>query len=121
MFQVKDENKDNNNKLMPWHIDGDKLLEKYKVIWTKIEDLKNSELNSLPAYDERYIKMKIGAYSGKVYTNFCVLNVLEDGLECESLTIIPINPLLVYKNKFFLKISALYQVNFLMKLWTSQW
>ena len=29
-----------NNKLMFFCIDNEKLLEKYKAIWTKIEDLK---------------------------------------------------------------------------------
>ena len=36
--------------------DDEKLLEKYKAIWTKIEYLKNVELNGLPVYDNRYIK-----------------------------------------------------------------
>ena len=36
-FKVKDKN----NKLMPFCIDDEKLLEKYKTIRTKIEDLKN--------------------------------------------------------------------------------
>ena len=58
-FKVKNGNKDKNNKLMSFCIDDDKLLEKYKAIWTKIEDLKNTELNALPAYDDRCIKNKI--------------------------------------------------------------
>ena len=29
------------NKLPFFHIDDEKLLEKYKTIWTKIEDFKN--------------------------------------------------------------------------------
>ena len=37
-----------NNKLMQVHIDDNKLLEKYKIIWTKMEDLKNIELDDLP-------------------------------------------------------------------------
>ena len=37
-------------------IDNDKLLEKYKTIWTNIKDLKNIELNALPVYDNGYIK-----------------------------------------------------------------
>ena len=31
--------KEKNNKLMTLRIDDDKLLKKYKTIWTKIEDL----------------------------------------------------------------------------------
>ena len=40
---------------MSFHIDHDTLMEKYKPIWTKIEDLKDIELNALPLYDDRYI------------------------------------------------------------------
>ena len=39
IFKVKDGNKDKNNKLISFHIDGEKVLEKCKTIWTKIEDL----------------------------------------------------------------------------------
>ena len=37
---------------MSFHINDEKLLEKYKAIWTKIEDLKNIKLNALPDYDD---------------------------------------------------------------------
>ena len=40
IFIVKDGDKDKNNKLMSFRIDDEKLLEKHKAIWTKIEDLK---------------------------------------------------------------------------------
>ena len=53
VFKVKDGDKDKNNKLMSFHMDEDKLLEKYKSIWTKIEDLNNIELNSSSIYDSR--------------------------------------------------------------------
>ena len=76
--------KDNNNKLMQVHIDDNKLLEKYKIIWTKMEDLKNIELDDLPVYDDRYIKTKIRAYD-KVNTNFHGLNVLIGGVNVNCL------------------------------------
>ena len=38
---------------MSFGVDVDKLLEKYKTIWTKIEDLQNIEFNALPVYDDR--------------------------------------------------------------------
>ena len=37
----KDEDKGKNNNLMSFRIDDQTLLEKYKAIWTKIEDLNN--------------------------------------------------------------------------------
>ena len=42
------------NKLISVRIDNEKLLEKYKAIWTKIENLKNIELDALPVYDNKY-------------------------------------------------------------------
>ena len=43
---------------MSLRIDDGKLLEKYKAVWTNIEDYKIIELNALPVYDDRYIKTK---------------------------------------------------------------
>ena len=45
------------------NIDDEKLLEKYKAIRSKIEDI---ELNSLPIYDDRYIKTKLRTYGDNV-------------------------------------------------------
>ena len=61
-FKVKDKS----NKSMSFHKDDEKLLEKYTAIWTKTEDLKNTELNALPVYDDKYIKTKIRTYREKV-------------------------------------------------------
>ena len=51
---------------MSFCINDDKLLEKYKTIQTKIEDLKTIELNALPGYADRYIKTKISVGRNKV-------------------------------------------------------
>ena len=91
---------------MSFCIDDEKLLEKYKAIWTKIEYLKNNELNSLPVYDDRYIKTKIKTYGDKFYTNFRGLNVPEDDIECQFFTVISIDSLLVYNNKYYLQIYS---------------
>ena len=104
--------KDKNNQLMSFHI-NEKLLEKYNTIWTKIEDLKHIELNALPVYDDRYIKTKIRTYDGKVFTNFCGLNMPEDDLEYKSFTVISIDSLLVCEKKSYLQI---YLDNFAYKI-----
>ena len=62
IFKVKDKY----NKLMYLGINHEKVLEKYKAIWTKFEGLKNIELNTLAVYDDRYIKIKIKTYGDKV-------------------------------------------------------
>ena len=94
-FKVKDGNKDKNNKLISFHINDETLSEKYKAIYTKIEDLKNIELNALLVYHDRYIKTKIRTHGHKVYTNFRGLNVPEDDIKCESFTVISIDSLFV--------------------------
>ena len=78
--------KEGNNKLMFFHINDEKLLGKYNGIWTKIEDLKNIELNALPVYDDSYMKIKIRTYDDKVNNDFCDINVPEDYIECEFFT-----------------------------------
>ena len=73
---------------MFFHIDDEKLLEKYKAIWT--EDLKNIELNVLSVYDDRYIKTKIRTYGDNIEC------------ECESFKVISIDSL--YENKYYLQV-----------------
>ena len=91
--------KEGTNKLMSFRIDDAKLLEKYKAIWTKIEDLKKIELNALQEYDDRYIKTKIRTFGDKVYANFRGLNEPEDDTELKSFNVIYIDSLLVYKSE----------------------
>ena len=86
--------------MMFFSIYNQKLLEKYKGIWTIIKELKNIEFNALPVYDNRYIKTKIRTYDGKVYNDFHSLNMPEDDTEFESFTIISIDFLLVHERKY---------------------
>ena len=46
MPKMRGRKKERNNNLMSFCIDDEKLLEKYKAIWTKTEDLENIELNA---------------------------------------------------------------------------
>ena len=39
-FKVKEGNKDKSNKIRSFRIEDEKLFEKYKTIWTNIEDFK---------------------------------------------------------------------------------
>ena len=96
--------KEINSKSISFLIDDEKLLEKYKTIWTKIKNLKNIELNALGAYDDRYINTKIRTYGDNGYTNFHDLNVPKDGVEYEFFTLISNDSLLVYERKFYLQV-----------------
>ena len=89
---------------MSFCIDDEKLLEIYKAIWVKIEDIKNIELNTLSVYDDRYIKTKIRTYGDKGYTNFRGLNVPENDIEYECFTVITADSFLVYNKKYYLQV-----------------
>ena len=82
----------------------------FLFVFVPFEDLKNIELNALPVYDDRYIKTKIRTYGDKVYTTFRGLNVPENGAECEIFTIISIDSLLVYENKYYLQVYVAKQM-----------
>ena len=43
-------------------------------------------------------------YGNKVYSNFRGLNVPEDDIECKSFTVMSIDSLLVYENKYYLQV-----------------
>ena len=58
-------------------------------------------INDIPVH--RYTKTKIKANGGRLYINFWELNVLKDGVECQSFTIISIHSLLAYQNKYYLQ------------------
>ena len=98
----KDGDKITSIKLISFLIDDDKLLAKYKTTWINIEGLLNITLNALSVYEDKHIKVR--TYGGKNYTKLCGLNVPGDGVECKSFTIISIDPLLVYENKYYLQV-----------------
>ena len=50
------------------------------------------------------ITTKLKTYGDKVYINFRRLNVLGDDIESESFTVIYIDSLLVYENKYYLQV-----------------
>ena len=51
-LKFQDRDKDKKNKLMFFRTDNEKLLEKYKVIWTRIGNLRN-KLYALLVYGDR--------------------------------------------------------------------
>ena len=58
---------------MPLCIDNEKLLIKYKAIWTKIGDFKNIYLNTLWTYEDKFKKTKLKTYGDKIYTNYTTM------------------------------------------------
>ena len=86
---------------MFFRINNEELLGKYQALWTMIEDLKNIELHSSPVYDDIDITTKLRTYGDEIYTKFLGVKMPEDDIEFESFTVISIDSLLVYKNKYY--------------------
>ena len=59
------------------------------------------------------IETKIRTYSNEAYTNCRGLTVPENDIQCESFTVISIDFLLVYENKYYLQV---YLDNFTYKI-----
>ena len=57
-------------KYMSFLIKDDELLETYNEIWEKVKNSIKKEFDSKPVYNERYLKVKIKSYNGKINTNF---------------------------------------------------
>ena len=57
-------------KSMSFLIKGEKLLEKYNEIWKKVSKIIKKEIDSNPVYNEKYMKIKIKFYNGKINANF---------------------------------------------------
>ena len=75
-----------------------------------MEDLENIELNALPVYNDRYMKTKIRTYGDKVYTNFCGLNVPDDGVKCKFFIVISNDSLLAFDNKHWYLDNCTYKI-----------
>ena len=50
-------------------IKDDDLLEKYNEIWEEVKNIIKKEFDREPVYNEKYLKLKIKSYNGKISTN----------------------------------------------------
>ena len=60
----------NGGKNMSFVIKDDGLLDEYNEIWDNIKNRLNIKVNSMPVYDEKYIKAKVREFNGVIKTNF---------------------------------------------------
>ena len=51
-------------------IRNDMCLNKYNEIWDKIKNKPNIKFDSMPVYDEQYIKAKVREFDGVIKINF---------------------------------------------------
>ena len=63
---------ENGGKNMSFTIKDDDLLDKYNEILNKFKKDLNIKFQSMPVYDEKYIKDKVREFNGVIRTNFLV-------------------------------------------------
>ena len=61
---------ENGGKNMSFIIKNDDVLDKYNQIWDKIQSTLNLKFQSIPIYNEKYIKAKAKEFNGVIKTNF---------------------------------------------------
>ena len=71
---------------MFFSIKDDDLLEKYHEIWEEVKNIIKKEFDSEPVYNEKYLKLKIKSYNGKISTNFHNNKIPKEGSQfiCSS-------------------------------------
>ena len=57
-------------KIISFLIKNEKLLEKYNKFCKNVSNIIKKEFDSKPIYNEKYLKVKVKYYNGKVNTNF---------------------------------------------------
>ena len=55
---------------MSFVIKDDNVLDKYNEIWNKIKKTSNIKFHTIPVYNVKYIKAKVGEFNGVIKTNF---------------------------------------------------
>ena len=94
-------------KSMSFLIKGEKLLEKYNEIWKKVSKIIKKEIDSNPVYNEKYMKIKIKFYNGKINANFHNNKIPKEGFQCICLSVILIDS--VYKKRQKLLSSGVFR------------
>ena len=54
---------ENSGKNMSFMIKYDRVLDKYNEIWNRIKKTLNIKFNSMPVYDQKYIKAKVREFN----------------------------------------------------------
>ena len=69
----------------------DKLFKKYNEIWEKVKNNLKKEFHSELVHNEKYLKVKIKSYNGKINTNFYNNKIPKEGSQCICLSVILID------------------------------
>ena len=75
----------------------DDVLDKYNEIWNKIKKAVNIKFHSIPVYDEKYIKPKVGEFNGVIKTNLLGDEIPKENVHYTCIACITINSVMRMK------------------------
>ena len=78
-------------KNMSFLIKDDNVLDKYHKIWNVIENKLNIKFHSKPVYDQKYLKIKVREFGGKIKTNFLGNEVPKENMHYACIACITID------------------------------
>ena len=64
--------------------EADRVLDKHNEIWDKITKILNIKFHSMPVYDEKYIKVKVGEFNGTIKTSILGDEIPKDCIAIDS-------------------------------------
>ena len=85
---------------MPFQIEDDCILVKYKEIWNRIKNMLNMKFHSKSVYDKKYIKAKIKILSDMVNTIFWSDKIPEEIVHFICILIISIDSVKMDKKNY---------------------
>ena len=85
---------------MSFIIEDNSVLIKYNEIWNKIKKTLNIKFNSMPAYDEKYIKVRVKNLTVQLNTNFLNNEMLREGVHYTCIACISIDSVKKMEKKY---------------------
>ena len=85
---------ENGVKNMYFFVGGDNVLDKYKKIWNVIKNKLSIKFQSMPVYNETYIKVKVRKFDSKIKTNFLGNEVGKENMHYTCIACITIDSLM---------------------------
>ena len=82
----------------------DEVLNKYNKIWDVIKNILSIKFDSLPVYDQRYLKTKVREYDGKIKRNFLGNGVSNENTQYTCICCITIDSVLRIEKKNYLQV-----------------
>ena len=91
-------------KSISFVIKDDSVPDKYNEIWDKIKETLNIKFNSMPVYDEKYMKVKVREFNGAIKTTFLGNKIPEENEHYTCIACRTNDSVMKIENKIYSKI-----------------